>query len=101
LHSKLEIAEECQDVYTEWQQIKDSLLNATIEVTQNKNKKPRNEWWDDECRKAMEEKNLARMKCINTWSVQKVSDLNFSHINQSSLASVHHCRCGGDICAHV
>jgi hypothetical protein len=31
----------------------------------NENKKPRSEWWDGECRKAMEEKNFARMKCIN------------------------------------
>jgi hypothetical protein len=56
---------ECQDVNTEWQQIKDSVLNAAIEVIQNENKKPQNEWWDDECRKVTEEKNLARMKCIN------------------------------------
>jgi hypothetical protein len=65
LHNKLEIAEECQAVNTEWQQIKDLVLNTAIEVIQNENKKPQNEWWDDKCRKAMEEKNLARMKCIN------------------------------------
>ena len=65
LYNKLEMAEERQDINAEWQQIKDSVLNAATEVIQNENKKPRNEWWDDECRKAMEEKNLARMKCIN------------------------------------
>jgi hypothetical protein len=29
------------------------------------NTKPQNEWWDDECRKVIEEKNSTRMKCIN------------------------------------
>ena len=58
LYNKLEMAEECQDINTEWQQIKDSVLNVVIEVIQNENKKPRNEWWDEECRRAMEEKNL-------------------------------------------
>jgi hypothetical protein len=65
LHNKLEITEECQNVNNEWQQIKDSVLNTAIEMIQNENKKPQNKWWNDECRKAMEEKNLARMKCIN------------------------------------
>jgi hypothetical protein len=40
LHNKLEKAEECQDINTEWQQIKDAVLNATIEVIQNEKKKP-------------------------------------------------------------
>ena len=65
LYNKLKMAVERQDINTEWQQIKDSVLNAATEVIQYENKTPRNEWWDDECRKAMEEKNLARMKCIN------------------------------------
>jgi hypothetical protein len=65
LHNKLETAEECQDVNTEWHQIKDSVLNAARKVIQTENKKPQNEWWDEKCRKAIEEKNLARMKCIN------------------------------------
>jgi uncharacterized membrane-anchored protein len=34
LHNKLEIVTDCQDVNTEWQQIKDSVLNAAIEVIQ-------------------------------------------------------------------
>ena len=37
------MAEECQDINTEWQQIKDSVLNVALEVIQNENKKPRNE----------------------------------------------------------
>jgi hypothetical protein len=65
MHNKLEIVKECQDVNTEWQQIKDSILNAAIEVIQNVNKKPHNEWWDGECRKVIEEKYLARINCLN------------------------------------
>ena len=64
LYNKLKMAVERQDINTEWQQIKDSVLNAATEVIQYENKTPRNEWWDDECRKAMEEKNLAKMKSI-------------------------------------
>jgi hypothetical protein len=30
LHNKIEMAEECQDVDTEWQQIRDSVLNVVI-----------------------------------------------------------------------
>jgi hypothetical protein len=56
---------ECQDVNTESQKIKDSVLNVAIDVIQNENKKSQNEWWNDECRKVREETNLARMKCIN------------------------------------
>jgi hypothetical protein len=74
LYNKLEIAEECQNINTEWQQIKDSGLNAATEVIQNENKEPRKEWWDDECRKAVEEKNLARMKCINRRTRMKEND---------------------------
>ena len=48
LYNKLEMAVECQDINTEWQQIKDSVLKSATELIQNENKKPRNEWWDDE-----------------------------------------------------
>jgi hypothetical protein len=34
-------------------------------VIQNEHKKPQNEWWYDACRKAIEEINLAKMKCLN------------------------------------
>jgi hypothetical protein len=55
LHNKLERVKDCQDVNTEWQQIKDSGLNVAIEVIQSEHKKPQNEWWDDECKKTTEE----------------------------------------------
>ena len=45
--------------------------------------------------------NWTRVSVHCTWSVQKVSDLNFSRINKSSTGSVHHCRCGGDIYARA
>jgi len=35
------------------------------------------------------------------WSVQKVSDFNFSRINKSSTGSVHHSTCGGGIYVHA
>jgi hypothetical protein len=38
---------------------------------------------------------LANFSINCMWSVQKVSDLNFSRIKQSSTGSVHHCTCGG------
>ena len=56
LYNKLEKTKECQDINTEWKQIKNSMLNAATEVIQHENKKPRNEWWNDECKKAVEEK---------------------------------------------
>jgi len=42
------MAEDRQDINSEWQQIKDSVLKSATELIQNENKKPRNEWWDDE-----------------------------------------------------
>jgi hypothetical protein len=36
LHNKLEIVKECQNANTEWQQIKDSVLNVVLEVIQMK-----------------------------------------------------------------
>ena len=65
LYNKLETMKECEDANIEWQQIKDSILNAATEVIQSEYKKPQNEWWDEECRMVIEEKNLATMKCLN------------------------------------
>ena len=27
-------------------------------------KSPKNEWWDEECKQASKQKNVARMKCL-------------------------------------
>jgi DNA-binding FrmR family transcriptional regulator len=81
LYNKLESTEECQDINTEWQKIKDSVQNAAAEVIQNENKEPRKEWWDDECRKTVEEKTLARIKCINRRTSMNQND----HMQKGNL----------------
>ena len=57
LYNKLEKTKECQDINAEWKEIKNSMLNAATEAIQHENRKPRNEWWDDECKKQWKKKN--------------------------------------------
>lgn len=47
LYNKLGTMKEYEDTNTEWQKIKDSVLNAATEVIQNEHKKHHNEWWDE------------------------------------------------------
>ena len=41
-----------------------TIVDAAREVIQTQGKSPRNEWWDEECRKVIQEKNAAREKCL-------------------------------------
>jgi hypothetical protein len=45
------MAEECKDNDTEWQQMKDSVLNSVIEMIQNETMEPWNRWWDEDIQK--------------------------------------------------
>ena len=51
-----------QEIDEEWKQIKTAIVDAATEVIQTQGKSPRNEWWDEECRKIIQKKNEARKK---------------------------------------
>jgi len=49
-----------QEINDEWEQIKTAIVNAARDVIQTQDTPPRNEWWDEECKKKMvttEDKN--------------------------------------------
>ena len=62
MHNKLVNLAPKQEIDEEWEQIKITVVDAKIEVIQTQRKSPRNEWWDEECRKIIQEKNDARKK---------------------------------------
>jgi len=53
-----------QETDEEWEQIKTAIVDAAREVMQTQGKSPRNEWWDEECRKIIQGKNKARKKWL-------------------------------------
>ena len=57
LHNKLINLAPKQETDEEWEQIKTAIVGAAREVIQTQGKSPTNEWWDEECRKIIEEKN--------------------------------------------
>ena len=57
----------------DWQNIKQVILEAATEFKSPKDVKNANHWWDDECKRAIQEKNEARGKCLirktkQTWN---------------------------------
>ena len=52
-----------ENVEQGWQNIK-AILEAAKESIQMQPSTAYKEWWDEECRKAIEEKNIARKKCL-------------------------------------
>jgi len=59
LHKKLVNLAPKQEIDEEWEQIKIAIVDAARELIQTRGKSPRNEWWDEECRKIIQEKNEA------------------------------------------
>jgi len=64
LHDRLENQEETQNVEQDWQNIKTAILEAAKETVQTQPRIIYNEWWDEECKEARKEKNIAREKCL-------------------------------------
>ena len=50
LHTKLNLVPK-QEINDEWKQIKTTIVNAARDVIQTQGTPPRNEWWDEECKK--------------------------------------------------
>jgi hypothetical protein len=57
LHCKLINLAPKQEGDEEWEQIKMAIVDAAREVIQTQGKSPRNEWWEEECKKIIQEKN--------------------------------------------
>jgi hypothetical protein len=64
LHSMLHEIEEETDINQDWQNVKHAILEAATEFKLSKDAKNANHWWDNECKRAIQEKNEARGKCL-------------------------------------
>ena len=90
LHNKLVNLAPKQEI-DEWEQIKIAIVDAAREVIQTQGKSPRNEWWDEECRKIIQEKNEARKKWLQlktrtSWNtlIKKNKKIKFAHKRRKS-----------------
>jgi Icc-related predicted phosphoesterase len=53
-----------EDIEKEWENIKKAICEAATETIGIQQKYLRTERWDDECRSVMNEKNIARQRCL-------------------------------------
>ena len=65
LHTKLMDFVPKQEINVEWGQIKTAIVDAARDVIQTQGTSPRNEWWDEECKKIIQEKNEAKKNGYN------------------------------------
>jgi hypothetical protein len=52
------------NIKQDWQSLKQVIIEATTEFRLSKDVKNANHWWDDECKRAIEEKNEGRAKYL-------------------------------------
>ena len=64
LNERLNTQEETFSVEQDWQNIKNVMLEAAKDAIQIQARITRNEWWNDEYKEAIREKNIARGKCL-------------------------------------
>ena len=55
---------EQKEVNHEWKNMKSTILESAEEIIKTQEKHIHNEWWDEECKKAISKKNTARKKCL-------------------------------------
>ena len=64
LQSILHEIEEETDISQDWQNLIYAILEAATEFKLSNDAKNANHWWGDECKRAVQEKNEARGKCL-------------------------------------
>ena len=64
IQSKLQEIEEETDINQDWQNLEKVILEAARKFKSSKDAKNANHWWDDECKRTIQEKNEARGKCL-------------------------------------
>ena len=62
VNDRLGNQEEIQNVDQDWQNIKTAILEAAKETIQTQPRTTCNEWWDEDCKEAIKEKNITRKK---------------------------------------
>ena len=62
INEKLDNTDGTQDVQTEWNKIKNGILEAAEETIGEKMGNRNEEWFEEECRTAIQEKNNMRKK---------------------------------------
>jgi len=78
--------EEETDINQDWQNLKQVILEAAMECKLSKDVKNGNNWWDDECKGAIQEKNKARGKCLRN------TRTNFDIYQQKRIKANRICR---------
>jgi hypothetical protein len=69
LHEKLGHISKKQGINGDRNSIKTAITETASEIFQLQGKPVRNEWWDDECRQAIQEKNNARIKALQSKTI--------------------------------
>jgi len=64
LNKRLNTQEEAYIVEQDWQNTKNMRLEAAKDTIQIQARITHNEWWDDECKEAIKEKNITKGKCL-------------------------------------
>jgi hypothetical protein len=62
LHNKLINLTPKREIDDELEEIKTAIVDAARDVIQTQSEPLRNEWWDEECKKIIQDKNKARKK---------------------------------------
>jgi len=68
LHTKLINLVPKQEISDEWEQIKTAVVDAARDVIQTQGTPPRNKWWDEECKKIIQEittEDKNKLECIH------------------------------------